>query len=211
MTTEIRTDAPAEELDELQTVFAYKAWQQGEGIPIVTGYYVEDMATLDVEPWARKGALGCFVNLEGTGGVNDLQIVEIPAGRSTDRDRHMFETLIYVVSGTGSTSVWYDESDKQTFEWGPGSLFAVPLNAKYQFHNGSGLRPARLALVTNAPTIMNIFHSEDFVYNNPFIFTDRFAGEAGFFNGEGKLWRRARNRVWETNFVPDVRTVQLHS
>jgi mannose-6-phosphate isomerase-like protein (cupin superfamily) len=212
MATEVvGTTTPSTQLDEMQTIFPYRAWQQREGIGRVEGYYVEDLATLPLRPWARKGALGTFINLEGAGGVNDLQLLEIPAGGATTPDRHMFEALVYVVTGSGSASVWYDEDHKQTFEWAPGSLFAIPLNARYRFFNGSGLRAARLAIVTNAPTIMNLFHNDEFIFDNPFVFRDRFTSEPGYFDGQGKLWQRARNRIWETNLVRDVRTIELHS
>jgi mannose-6-phosphate isomerase-like protein (cupin superfamily) len=205
------TTTPSLDLDELTTIFPYRAWQQREGIARVEGYYVEDLATLPVQTWARKGALGTFVNLEGTGGVNDLQLLELPPGGASHPDRHLFEALVYVVAGSGSASVWYEEEHKQTFEWGAGSLFAIPLNAQYRFFNASGLRAARLAMVTNAPTVMNLFHNEEFIFDNPFVFRDRFQGETNYFDGSGKLWRRARNHIWETNFVRDVRTIELHS
>jgi mannose-6-phosphate isomerase-like protein (cupin superfamily) len=214
MATEVALNTtPSVQLEEMTTIFPYRAWQQREGIQRVEGYYVDDLATLPLQPWARKGdaASGTFINLEGTGGVNDLQLLEIAAGGATNPDRHMFESLVYVVAGNGSASVWYDEDNKQTFEWGPGSLFAIPLNAHYRFFNGSGLRPARLAMVTNAPTVMNLFHNDDFIFNNPFVFRDRFSSENGYFDGEGKLWKRARNKIWETNFVRDVRTIELHT
>ena len=210
MATEAVT-APGAQLDEMQTIFPYRAWQQREGIGRVEGYYVEDLGTLPLKPWARKGTLGTFVNLEGTGGVNDLQLIELAPGGSSNPDRHLFEALVYAVAGRGSASVWYDEDNKQTFEWGPGSLFAIPLNANYRLYNASGIRPARLALVTNAPTVMNLFHSDEFVFDNPFAFRDRFTSEANYFDGSGKLWKRARNHIWETNFVRDVRLIELHS
>src|SRR5919202_51 len=137
--------AAAETLDELLTIFPYKDWQAREGLPLVTGYYVEDLDTVELGDWPSREARGAFVNLEGTGGVNDLQIVEIPPGGAT------------------------------------------------------------------APTIMNLFHSDRFIFDNPFRFDDRFTGEEGYFGADGKMYRRARNKVWETNFVPDVRTIQLHS
>ncbi|HEV7579265.1 MAG TPA: hypothetical protein VGO77_02440, partial [Mycobacterium sp.] len=212
MATEVvGTTAPSTELEEMQTIFPYRAWQQREGMQRTEGYYVEDLATLAVQPWARKGARGAFINLEGTGGVNDLQLLEVAAGGATHPDRHMFESLVYVVAGNGSAQVWYDEQHKQTFEWGTGSLFAIPLNAHYRFFNGSGLRPARLAMVTNAPTVMNLFHNDEFIFDNPFVFRDRFSEEPDYFAGDGKLWKRARNKIWETNFVRDVRTIELHS
>ncbi len=204
----VQTAAP---LEEMGTVNTYQEWQADEGVPVVTGFYVDDLETLDLAPWPRRGGRGVFVNLEGTGGVNDMHVVEIPPGGALTPERHLYEAMAYVVSGRGSTAVWYDEAHKQVFEWGRGSLFAIPLNATYQLFNASGSQPARLALVTNAPTVLNLFHSRAFVFDNPYTFRDRFSGEAGYFNGEGKLYRRARTRLWETNFVPDVRGVSLHS
>src|SRR3712207_8361897 len=49
-----------------------------------------------------------------------------------------FEEQILVLSGHGSTKVWNDAGAEVTFEWGPGALFAIPLNANHQHFNGSG-------------------------------------------------------------------------
>jgi mannose-6-phosphate isomerase-like protein (cupin superfamily) len=117
------------------------------------------------------------VNLEGTGGVNDTQIVEIAPGGSSEPEHHLYEEFVYIVSGRGSTSVWYDEQNKQTFQWGRGSLFAIPLNAYYQHFNGSGREPARYMAVTNAPSMLRILRSRDFIFNNPHQFRERFTGE----------------------------------
>jgi quercetin dioxygenase-like cupin family protein len=205
-TVEQPTTAPAE-LETLERVDAYAAWQQAEGVPVVRGFYIDDLNTLDLAVWPRKGGRGAFVNLEGTGGVNDAHVVEIAPGGTSEPERHLYEEMVYILSGRGSTSIWYDEAHKQTFEWRTGSLFAIPLNANYQHFNASGQQPARYMAVTNAPTIMRLFHNEDFVFKTPYAFTDRFSGESNYFSGEGKLYKR---RIWETNFVADTRTMQLH-
>lgn len=191
-----------------QKINAYDLWQKQEGIPRVGGFYIEDLNTLELGPWPRKGGSGAFVNLEGTGGVNDMHVVELAPGRASEPEHHIYEEMVHVVSGHGSTSVWYDERHKQTFEWGPGSLFSIPLNAWYQHFNGRGSQPARYAAVTNAPTVVTLFHNPEFVFNNSFRFTDRFTGEDGYFAGDGTLYQ---GRTWETNFVPDTRKIQLHS
>ena len=76
----VETQAAPETLDELLTIFPYKDWQAREGLPVVTGYYVEDLGTLELGDWPSREARGAFVNLEGTGGVNDLQLLEVPPG-----------------------------------------------------------------------------------------------------------------------------------
>ena len=59
----VGTTTPSAQLEEMQTIFPYRAWQQREGIGRIEGYYVEDLATVPLRPWARKGALGTFINL----------------------------------------------------------------------------------------------------------------------------------------------------
>ncbi|HLY65716.1 MAG TPA: ethanolamine ammonia lyase-activating protein [Chloroflexota bacterium] len=210
MATELKGAYQATADVEDLTIFdAYKEWQEREGVPVVTGFYIEDLKTLDLVPWPRKGGRGAFVNLEGTGGVNDMHVVEIAPGKQSEPEHHLYEAMVYVLTGHGSTSVWYDEKHKQTFEWGPGSLFAIPINATYQLFNGSGVEPARYAAVTNAPTILRIFHDNDFVFSNPHLFRDRFGGEEGYFDGDGRMFRRKAIKVWITNFVPNVHTMEL--
>jgi len=133
----------------------YEEWVETEGIPIVSGFFVEDLRTIPVEPWERKGAFGCYINLEGTGGTNNAYVCEIPAGSRTKPQRHLFEELIFVLSGRGATTVWQEGGNKQTFEWHEGSLFSPPLNAWHQHFNGQGQEPARYVAVTTAPTLIS--------------------------------------------------------
>jgi len=189
-------------------VVAYDDWIVKQDVPVVRGFYIEDMKEVEVGPWARRGCNGAIVILEGTGGVNDTHVLEIPPGGSINPEKHMYEEMIYVLSGRGAASIWVDEKKKQTFEWGTGAVFSVPLNAWSEFHNGSGTEPARFMSVTNLPTVINMFHNEDFIYDNPFNFKDRFSGEDDFFSGGGKMWK---NRIWQTNFVADAATTKLYS
>jgi oxalate decarboxylase/phosphoglucose isomerase-like protein (cupin superfamily) len=194
-------------LEPLERVDAYEQWQRTQDVPVVKGFYIEDLNTLELGRWERKGGSGAIVNLEGTGGVNDMHVVEIAPGRASEAEQHIYEEMIYVLSGRGSTQVWYDPQRKSSFEWGPGSLFAVPINANYRIFNSSGVQPARYACVTNAPTIISLFHNHGFVFNNPYLFEDRFGGEEDYFSRQGALHR---GRTLETNFVANVHTIQLH-
>ena len=175
MATEVTTEHPT-----LERINAYREFQQQEGIPIIEGFAVEDLSTVEVAPWPRKGGRGTFINLEGTGGTNDAYVCEIPPGGALNPGRQLFEEMVYVLEGNGSTQVWYDEGRKVSFEWKPGSLFAIPLNAWHRHYNGRGDRPARYLAVTNAPVVMNLFHNLRFVFETPFVFDDRFAGQPSF-------------------------------
>jgi quercetin dioxygenase-like cupin family protein len=206
MTTSSVPDTTAN-LAQLPRVDAYAEWQASEGVPLVDGFYIDDLNTLELGTWARKGGRGAIVNLEGTGGVNDMHVVEIAPCGESEPERHLYEAMIYVLSGRGSTQVWYEANRKSSFEWGKGSLFAIPLNANYRLFNGSGTNPARYVAVTNAPTVISLFHNRAFVFDNPYAFNDRFTGEDDYFSRDGTLHR---GRTLETNFIPDVHTIQLH-
>jgi oxalate decarboxylase/phosphoglucose isomerase-like protein (cupin superfamily) len=179
----------------------YDVWASSQGIDVVGGYFVEDLYHLPLKWWDRMGGYGVFINLEGTGYLDDAYVCGIPAGKSLNPQRHLFEELVYVLEGRGATTVWQEKNRKQTFEWQRGSLFAMPLNCWYQHFNGQGDKETRLLCVTNAPLVFNLFHNEDFVMNNPYNFSDRFRGEEGYFGGNGRLYT---DRVLETNFVSDV-------
>lgn len=188
----------------------YQKWIESQGIPILKEFYVEDLGTVELRPWAWKGGRGAYLNLIGTGESNDSYICEIPAGQSLHPQRYLFEEMIYVVSGRGATSVWDERGSKSTFEWGPGSLFSPPINTWRQHFNGSGREPARLFAVTSAPLVINLFHNPEFVFDNPFSFKDRFDGAEDYFSGKGESYDYRAIKVWDTNFIADVRSIDLH-
>ena len=148
----------------------YDSWQKAQKIPINKAFYIPDLMEVEVSPWDLTGTRGAFINLEGTGGSNDGYVCEIPAGGQSKPLRHLYEEMVYIVEGHGATSIWQKDGKKHTFEWHPGSLFAIPLNTWYQHFNGQGSVPVRYFAVTNAPFIMNLFHNLDFVFDNDFAF-----------------------------------------
>jgi quercetin dioxygenase-like cupin family protein len=86
----------------------------------------------------------------------------------------MYEEQFLVVDGRGTTEVWVDGNPKKlTFEWQKGSIFAIPMNATHRIVNATS-SPALLLAGTTAPNVMNIFGSEDFIFNCPYQFKDRF-------------------------------------
>jgi oxalate decarboxylase/phosphoglucose isomerase-like protein (cupin superfamily) len=185
----------------------YREWQAAQGIPVLRGFFIDDINTVELGRWDLKGGLAAFVELEGTGGTNDAYICEIPPGGHLAPQRHMYEEMIYVTQGHGATTVWQDGGPKHTFEWGPGSLFAIPLNAHYQHFNSSGRDPARYYAVTNCCFVMNLFHSSDYIFNSSYCFTDRFdPSRQDYFSAGGEIFGRF---FMTTNFVSDVRTLRL--
>ncbi len=189
----------------------YETWTKEQGIPIVKGYAVEDLRTVPLAPWPRKGGLGAFVDLEGSEQGAGSYLCEIPPGGSLEPQKHLYEEMILILGGRGATTIWNPGEPKQTFEWQEWSLFAPPLNTWHQHFNGQGDKPARYFAVTSAPVVMNLFHNMDFVLNNDFVFRDRYGAEEDYFSSKGKLMAyMERRRVWESNFVPDARSIKLH-
>ncbi len=181
----------------------YIEWTEREGLPITEELGV-DLLKVETKPWPRFDADGALVHLKGRGDFLSIFVIDIAPGGKTAPQRHLFEEVIYVIEGHGSTTVETHDGKKHSFEWGPKSLFALPLNAHYQHFNGSGAERARFASVNNLCIMLNLFHNEGFIFENPLRFPER-EGAAGHFSGEGEFIpiRPGRN-MWETNFVPNL-------
>jgi predicted metal-dependent enzyme (double-stranded beta helix superfamily) len=192
--------------NELGAKTTYQLFLEREGVPVIGGFHVEDVCAVELYPWDRLGARGVYLNLEGSEGVNDCYVCEVAPGKSLNPQKHMFEGLIFVVSGRGATTVWRENGKKQTFEWGEGALFSPPLNTWYQHFNGQGDRPVRLLAMSNAPTVLNLFHNIDFVFGCDYSFNDRYEGEEDFFSGNAKT---PAEGFCDTNFIRDVRSLEL--
>ena len=182
----------------------YDRFVRGEGIPVLTGYHIRDIMEVELEPWARMGARGCYLNMADQQDT-DAYVCEIAPGQQTLPQRHLFEAIVYVAHGQGATSVWQEGVPSKTFEWSAGAAFAIPLNASYQHFNVSGTEPVRLMASTTCPRLLNMFHNEDFLFRNPFVFGDRFRDEDDYFRANTRL----ATRCWETNLIPDVNEFAL--
>ena len=186
----------------------YFQWMKRQGIPIVEGYGLEDVRDVPLAPWARTGGKAAFVNLYGMEGVTGMYVGEIPAGGALEPEKHFYEEVICILEGQGATEVWQEGRRKQMFEWGPSSLFAPPLNTSHRLING-GREPVKFLAVTNAPLMLDTIHNEDFVFNCPYEFSDRYSGAEDFFNVGQKRYESGMQHIWETNFIMDVRSAAL--
>jgi uncharacterized RmlC-like cupin family protein len=186
----------------------YGSWAANEGVPIVQDFGI-DLLTAPTAPWARFGVDGGIAHLKGRGDFISIFVLDLKPGAATSPQKHMFEEVVYVLSGHGSTTVETSDSRKHSFEWGPKSLFALPLNARYRHFNASGREHARLASTNNLCMMLNLFHNEGFIFDNGYEFPER-QGSQKYFSGEGEFIpvRPGRN-MWETNFVPDLASFEL--
>ena len=183
----------------------YVRWVRDEGLDIISAHYVRDLHTVELKPWARRGGSGVFINHEASRTSNDCYVCEIPAGGKLAPQRQLFEEMILVLDGQGSTTVWNDAGDKVSFEWGKGSLFAIPLNAWHQHFNGSGSAPARFVSSTNLPPVINLYDEPEFVFNTSHDFKSRFAGEPDYFANKDER----DGLMLKTNFVADAVNLPL--
>ena len=194
--------------DDKFLVDPYMNFCKAEGIPIVEDFGI-DMKTVETKPWARMGVNGAFAHLKGRGDFLAMYVIDIPKGGKTIPQKHIFEEVFYVIDGHGSTQIETNDGKKHTFEWGPKSLFALPLNCSYQHFNGSGSERARLYSANNLPLVINLYRNDDFVFRNPAKFPEREA-DSDYFAGDGELIPKMPGRhMWETNFVPDLSTFEL--
>ncbi len=183
----------------------YVRWVRDEGLDIISAHYVPDLRTVELKPWERRGGFGVFINHEASRTSNDCYVCEIPAGGKLAPQRQLFEEMILVLDGQGSTTVWNDAGDRVSFEWGKGSLFAIPLNAWHQHFNGSGSRPVRFVSSTNMPPVINLYDEPEFVFNTPHDFRSRFAGEPDYFANKDEH----DGLMLKTNFVVNATDLPL--
>ncbi len=185
----------------------YARWVRSEGLDIIGAHYVANLRTVALKPWARRGGSGVYLNHDASRTSNDCYVCEIPAGAKLAPQRQLFEEMIYVLTGLGSTTVWNDAGQRITFEWKAGSLFAIPLNAWHQHFNGSGREPARYVAVTNGPAVINLYEDVEFVFNTKYDFKNRFSGEPDYFSNKGEQ----KGLLLQTNFVSDAVNLPLIS
>ena len=183
----------------------YTHWVRNEGLDIIDGVYVPDLHAVELKPWPRRNGRAVYINHDATRTSNDCYVCEIEPGGKLTEQRQLYEEMIMILGGRGSTMVWNDAGQSTSFEWQAGSLFAIPVNAWHQHFNGSGEDPVRYVAVTNLPPIMNIFEEPEFIFNTPVDFKSRFSGEPDYFAPKGDL----SGFLLETNFVADAVNLPL--
>lgn len=184
----------------------YDTFMESEGIPVFRGLGVRTVTDLPMADWERKGGRGSYIQAIGTETKWGHFVVEIPSGGALNPEKHMFEEIYLVVEGRGTCEVWQEgDVNKHVFEWQKGSMFSIPMNAWFRLVNATSA-PAVLMAGNTAPNVLNQLNNVEAVFNNPFVFRERFSGADDFFKYRediepdpvrGLAMRR-------TNFIPDV-------
>jgi hypothetical protein len=95
----------------------YRRFVESEGVPLYEGSIIEDLSTLPLKDWQRRGGKAAYTRLGNQEDVN-LQIVEIPAKGELKPEHHMYESIRYVMKGKGASTIWQEGEPKKTVEWG---------------------------------------------------------------------------------------------
>ena len=189
----------------------YERYMDEEGVPIFRGIGVRDSRELPLGDWQRRGGRGTFLYLNGCENVKGMYLVEVPSGGALNPEKHFFDEFYLVIDGRGSTEVWTDNPNRpQVFEWQPGSLFMIPLNATYRLVNATN-SPALLLSANNAPPIMNIFQHRSIIFDNDYVPRARFGGDEDFFKAKDEVEAdpvRGRAAI-RSNLFPDVANCYL--
>ena len=190
--------------------FAYDRWVDSLGIPLHTGFFIEDLRTVSLAPWEERECNAAFIQLSGQEGVSEARVSEIPPGATLPPLKMGVDEAIYVVDGQGLATVWPDESaPKATFEWATRSLFLIPRNYTYQLSNARGSQPARVLHYNYLPLAMSMVQEPEFFINNQAIRPPRPTVSAQLYSEARSMELEAgiadsRGRFWYGNFFPDL-------
>jgi len=184
----------------------YDTYMEEQGIPIYREIGVRRVQDLPRKPWKRMGGNGTFIQLLGTEGLWGCYVVEVPGAGALNPERHLYEEIILVVEGRGTTEVWGEGNGKKlTFEWQKGSLFSIPLNAHHRIVNATS-SPALLLAGTTAPNAMNLYNNTDFIFNCPYTFKDRFDPRDDYYKPNEEIEPDPVRglAMRRTNIIPDI-------
>jgi quercetin dioxygenase-like cupin family protein len=80
-----------------------------------------------------------------------MTIGGLAGGESTRKHRHNYETIIYVVSGSGFSAI-----EDRRVPWKAGDAFYVPTWAWHQHNNASSTESVLYVACENAPMLQNL-------------------------------------------------------
>lgn len=189
----------------------YERWVEvDQGLTLHRGYAAGPFGTAPVEHWALKGINAAFYDIIGGESLAGMYVGEIPPGESSTQVRQLFDEVIYVISGSGSTSMTTADGTR-SFEWGPRSLFGIPINCLHQMHNASGSTPVRFLSVNTLPILYSLFRDQDFLFGGTDWDFKRLpklqsANDAVLYKPDSAHSRTAVD-LYETLFVPDITAV----
>lgn len=189
----------------LPTNTPYDQWfaKNREHMPTFEGLVIQDTRTEPLEYWDDMGVNGLYIKMADYQ-ITDGWILEVPAKGKTKLQRHMFEAGMYFFGGPGHIILQQVGKRPQRIEFKYRTLYSVPLNVQYQIFNDSD-EPVRVVAVTSFPFVLNAMNSEEFVFNNPFAFHDRYDADENY----DSYREHPEENLTITNVVPDAVEFEL--
>src|SRR5436305_9153405 len=116
--TATRPEVQSTEADDFWTGRSpYDKWIESTGIPIVTGYFVDDARTIALGRWDERECDAAFLKLSGQEGVTEARVTELRPGATVPPVRFALDEAVYVLEGQGQTTIWAEGGEKRSFEW----------------------------------------------------------------------------------------------
>ena len=194
--------------------FVYDEWMESIGVPIHTGYFIEDLRTVELGWWEERQCRTAFVQLEGQEGVSETRITEIAPGATLPAYKVGIDEIVYVLSGNGSTLVADGNGREDSFEWSTRAMFLVPANTTRRFRNLSGDTPVRLVHYTYLPLALSVVTDPAYFLDNPYRLPERVHGLDPYSQavtvdgGQGYRWINGQRgkgvAYWYGRLFPDL-------
>ena len=93
---------------------SYKEWIKAERLPVVEGLAI-DCAKVETALWPRIGVRAAALHLDGRGDFCNMLLYELGPRQSTLPQHHLFEEVIYVIEGAGTTQLELPSGERRTF------------------------------------------------------------------------------------------------
>ena len=127
-----------------------------------------------------------------------------PARQKPEPARQLFEEMVLILSGRGSTTIWNDAGARITFEWRRARSSRSRSIAMYQHFNGSGPELVRYVAVTNGPGDQSL-RQHRFHLQHVLRLQEPFLRRARLFRTKGEQV----GFLLPTNFVADAVNLPL--
>jgi len=110
----------------------YERFMEKEGVPVVDGFGVTDVCNLPLKEWKRLGCEGAYLQLRGLEGITGVYVGKVAAGASTVAERHLYEKVVYILTGEGVAEIQQRDRVPHNIQWRAGSLFSPPMNTLHR-------------------------------------------------------------------------------
>ena len=185
--------------------YLYDRWMEAQGVPIHRGYFIEDLKTVEVGPWAERECNAAFIQVSGMEGVAEARITEIAPGATVPPMKFALDEVIYTISGWGIATVWAEGVPKHSFEFGPRSLFLIPRGCHRQFANARGDQTLRLLHNNYLPVAMSLEPDPGFYFNNAYPHPELLQPKDDELYAVAKRAPElGRGATWYGNFFTDM-------